>query len=256
MMIDPRRALAVLVLAGSCATTAPPSPARDPKSPTIQATLERATRELYEALQNGDRAVWARWLADDFVLLDRDGTTQDRAAVLADIAPLPPHMKLGFEHAEVTVRDLGGDAAMIAFLLHEHETIFGQTIHVDYRTALTFARRPDGWKVVIFQYVELPRDGAPVAVAPDRLAAYVGEYAVNETTRFVVTLRDGKLRGRRISKASDGAEVELVPEADGVFYVPGTEFRKIFVRDARGEVVEMLDRRKGTDLRWRRSTAS
>jgi len=252
MMIDPRGALAVL-LAASCATTAPPSPG---KSPATRATLERATRELYEALQTGDRAVWDRWLADDFVLLDRDGKTQDRAAVLADIAPLPPHMTLGFEHAELTMRELGGDGAMIAFLLHEHETIFGQTIHVDYRTALTFARRSNGWKVVVFQYVELPRDGAPVAVSPDRLTAYVGEYAVNETTRFVVTFRDGKLRGRRISKASDGAEVELVPEADGVFYVPGTEFRKIFVRDARGEVVEMLDRRKGTDLRWRRATAS
>lgn len=239
----------LIVFLAACASTASTTPRRsDAMSPETERELTAATAEIYAAIPKGDRAVWDRWLSDDFVLLDRDGKTQDRDAVLADFKPLPPGIELAFERVEPMLRPLGPDAGMVAFLVRETETIWGQTIHVDYRTALTFARRGGAWKLIIFQYVELPRDAPPVAVDEARLATYVGEYAADAQTRFAVRLVDGKLRGRR----GTGAEVELVPEADGVFYVPGTEFRKIFVRDARGEVVEMLDRRKGTDTRWRR----
>jgi len=241
-----RSTVLVAVVITACAVSRSGHRAGAPSRTTSE--LEHATKEIYDALPKGDRAVWDRWLADDFVLLDRDGKTQDRAAVLVDIKPLPPGIVLGFTYDELIVRELGRDAAMVAFMVHETETIFGQTLHVDYRTALTFARRNGRWQLVVFQYVEVPRDARAVAIAPDRLAAYVGTYAADAATRYRVTLRDGKLRGRR----GTGDEVELVPEADGVFYVPGTEFRKIFVRDPRGQIVEMLDRRKGTDVRWRK----
>jgi len=210
--------------------------------------LIAATHEIYAAIPIGDREVWDRWLAEDFLLLDRDGKTMDREAVLADFAPLPPGIELELDIAELTTRQLGDDAAMVVFLIRETETIFGQTLHVDYRTGLTFARRNGEWTLVAFQYVELPRDAAPVEVAPARLRAYVGTYAADDATRFEVTLDGDRLAGRREGRPP----VELVPESDGVFYIPGTEFRKIFVRNAAGEVVEMLDRRKGTDVRWRR----
>ena len=64
----------------------------------------------------------------------------------------------------------------------------------------------------------------------------------------MVARRGDKLFGARTGKP----ETELVPESDLVFYVPGSEFRKIFVRDRSGKVIEMLDRRKGSDLRWKR----
>lgn len=242
-----RRALCSLSLvAASCATAA--SPRSLPAASASHGELEAATREIYEAIPVGDRAVWERWLAEDFVLLDRDGKTLDRATVLADFKPLPAGIEVRLAREEMIVRELGRDAALVAFLVRETETIFGQTLRVDYRTALTFARRRGAWKLIAFQYVELPKDAEPADLDPEQLIAYVGNYAADAATRYEVTLRDGRLRGRRVG----GAEVELVPEGDGVFYVPGTEFRKIFVRDRRGEVVEMLDRRKGTDVRWRR----
>lgn len=251
--------LALVTSLAACASGQPPAAARpgpsraaghgDPAANTAE--LEAATREIYEAIPKGDRATWDRWLADDFVLLDRDGKVLDRAAVLADFTPLPPTIQLRLDIEELTMRHLGPDAAMVAFLVRETETIFGQTLHVDYRTALTFARRDGAWRLIVFQYVELPRDGTPVPVPSDRLAAYVGSYRADAETRFVVSQRGDRLFGQRPGRP----EVELVPEADGVFYVPGTEFRKIFVRDGRGEVVELLDRRKGTDVRWRREPA-
>lgn len=245
MLTSTRLIVLFAVLATACISRSGP---RSRGAASTRAELERATIEIYEALPKGDRAVWDRYLAQDFLLLDRDGTTQDRAAVLTDIKPLPAGIELGFTHDDLVVRELSPDSAMVAFMVHETETIFGQTLHVDYRTALTFARREGAWKLIVFQYVEVPRDAPAVLIAPERLAAYVGTYAADATTRYAVTLRDGKLRGRR----GQGEEVELVPEGDGVFYVPGTEFRNIFVRDSGGRVVEMLGRRKGTDVRWRR----
>ncbi len=205
------------------------------------------TRALMRALTEGDRSVWERYLAPDFLLLDRDGSTQARQAVLADIKPLPRGYTLAFALKDIRVLDLG-NSLMVVFLVEETESVFGQLLRVSYRNALTFSKEPSRWQLKVFQYVEIPKDAEPTPISADTLQQYVGEYSAGEGLKYTVRVRENRLFLER----ANGSEVELVPESESVFYSRGTEFRKIFVRSTEGQVVELIDRRKGSDLRFRK----
>lgn len=238
------RSSALLAAASLLVTSCASAPPNVPKQPADDP--HAIFREIYDAIFTGDRAVWERWLAADFVLVDRDGTTKDKKSLIAELEPISPKITLHFDFEEMSERQIDG-GVMLLFLVRETETILGQTLHVDYRNSLLFAPRDGGLRLVAWQYVEIPKDAPPTPVDPTRYDAYVGTYAA-EDARFIVRRIGTRLYGERPGRAS----VELVPEADGVFYVPGTEFRKIFVKNGDGRVIEMLDRRKGSDLRWRR----
>lgn len=209
------------------------------------------TRALMQALTVGDRSVWERYLAPDFLLLDRDGSTQTRQAVLADIKPLPSGYTLAFGIKDIRVVDLG-NSLMVVFLVEETETVFGQLLKVSYRNALTFSKEPQRWQLKVFQYVEIPKDAEPTPISADILQKYVGEYSAGGGLKYVVRTRDNRLFLERPA----GGEVELLPESESVFYSKASEFRKIFIRNSEGLVVELIDRRKGSDLRFRKTSAT
>lgn len=243
-----RLAALVLCLPACAAPARPPTtPPEQPDSAQVSRALVQVVRRLYDTLAPGDRATWDAILDPQFVLVDRDGAVKTRREIMAELEPLPSHIKLELGIDEAMAHDLG-ETAVLIYLTREREEIFGQTLLVDYRNTMVFRRHPKGWRLLLWQYVEVPRDPAPVAVDPATLDAFVGEYAADEQVRYVVERRGDRLLGARAGQQP----VELVPEGPGVFAQPGSEFRKIFVRDAGGRVTEMLDRRKGTDLRWRR----
>ena len=202
---------------------------------------------ILDSIATGDKEPWRRWLADDFVLLDRDGSVKLRSHLVDGTAPLKPGYELKLTMQDIESRDLG-DAAVLIYRVVEEMKVFGQPLHVEYRNSHVFEKRDGRWQMLVWQYVELPRDPEPVAVDPARLNGLAGEYALSDGVQFVVSVRDGKLYGARAGRA----ETELIPESSDVFCSPSSEFRKIFVRDASGTAVEMIDRRKGSDTRWKR----
>ena len=220
--------------------------AEDP-APALVDQLSAVVREIYDSIVPGDREVWERRLADDFVLVDRDGAMRTKSELLAEIEPLPAAITLDLGIAEARARDLG-EAAILTYLTREVEVIWGQTLHVDYRNTMVFDREDGEWRLVAWQYVEVPKDGEPVWVDPRVYDAYVGEYEAAPGVTYAVVRRGDRLYGQRTGRP----ETELVPEGESVFYVPGAEFRKLFVRDRNGVVTGIVDRRKGTDVHWRK----
>lgn len=221
----------------------PPSHAAQPDT---AAQLRAIVESLTEAIGPGDKAVFDRWLAEDFILVDRDGSIKRKKEIVEGTTPITPGFTLKIRIGESEVREFG-DVAVLVNELIEDMDVFGQPLHVRYRDTHVFERRDGEWKLVVWHYVEIPKDAAPVAVDYASYDALVGEYAFGER-RFVVTRRGEKLFGQRVGKT----EVELVPESESVFYVPGSEFRKIFIRDSEKKVTGMLDRRKGSDVLWTR----
>lgn len=234
--------LALLLLLLPAATTA----AGSRTASELHAIIEALTG----AIAPGDKAVFDRWLADDFILVDRDGSIKRKKEIVEGTSPLPTGFTLKIRIGQSEVRDFGNVAVSVNEVIEDME-VFGQPLHVVYRDTHVFHKRNGEWKLVVWQYVELPKDGAPVPVDPARYDELVGEYAWGER-RFVVTRRGDKLFGARAGKP----ESELVPESETVFYVPGSEFRKIFVRDRGGKITGILDRRKGSDVLWTRIPAA
>lgn len=219
----------------------------DEASPRLVDQLTGVVQEIYDAVISGERATWERVLADSFVLVDRDGAMKSKLELLPELRPLPQSISLQLGIAEAKARDLG-QTAILTYLTREVEVIWGQTLHVDYRNMMVFGRRQGVWQLEAWQYVEIPKDGTPVRVDPSIYDQYVGTYEAAPEVRYVVTHRDGRLFGQRAGRP----EAELVPEGEGVFYTPQSEFRKLFVKDDNGHVMGFLDRRKGSDTFWRR----
>lgn len=223
------------------------APARAAVSET-EADLKAIVQEVADAIAPGDRAVFDRWLADDFILVDRDGSLKTKKEILDGTTPIADGFTLAIRIGESSFRDFGETAVLVNEVIEDMD-VFGQPLHVLYRDTHVFVRRGGGWKMVVWHYVEIPKDPVPIAVDARRFDDVVGEYAFGDR-RYLVTRRGGKLFGARAGKA--GSETELIPESETVFAVPGSEFRKIFVRDASGRVTGIVDRRKGSDVLWTR----
>lgn len=234
-----RSSICILILF-SLSAAAAPSPA--------ERELVAITETIMDSIATGEKEPWRRWLSDDFVLLDRDGTVKHKQELVDGTAPIRPGYELKLALTDIESRDLGGDAAVLMYRVLEDMRIFGQPIHVEYRNSHVFAKRDGRWQMLTWHYVELLRDPDPVPVDPKRYADLTGEYALSDSVSLVVTTRNGKLYGARAGRP----EVELIPECEHVFGSPASEFRKIFVRDATGKVIEMIDRRKGSDTRWKK----
>jgi len=209
--------------------------------------LQTAVQQMLDAIGAGDRPVFERWLADDFILVNRDGSVANRKEFLDGVAPLPPGYKGRIVFTEVETRNLGNTVVLVGRAIEDLQ-IFTEALHVNFRNTFVFARRGGRWKLVAWQYVEFPKDPQPARLEPARLDDYVGEYTVSNELQYVVSRKGDVLFGSRAGRK----DVELIPESIDVFFIPGSEIRKLFVRDDAGRVVEMVDRRKGTDLRWRR----
>ena len=108
--------------------------------PTHKTQLE----EVYsQSFVTGDTRVAERMVADDFVGLEPNGKTSDKAAVLVDVTsePRPTSLKI----TALTVR-LHGDTAIA--LGTEEDTNAGTTTLTLRRWLDTWRNTPAGWRLV------------------------------------------------------------------------------------------------------------
>lgn len=54
-----------------------------------QDELVRRTQELFDSVASGDQAPWKKYFADDCMYFDEKGRSMDKAALVADVSPLP-----------------------------------------------------------------------------------------------------------------------------------------------------------------------
>jgi len=234
--------LAVLLLP----TNAPAEKA----SGRTEAELKKMTGELLSAVASGDWAVWDRYLDDSMIYTSEDGRTMTKAQLKEEIKPLPPGFSgtIEVESAEIHVY---GDSAVVSHEDLERENVFDQKLVSHYHITDTWTRKDGRWRLVASQVLVRLQDPAPATIVDRRgWDDYVGRYDLSPSVSFTVTREGDRLYGQRTGRPKQ----ELLPETDTVFFNAGApRTRKIFVRDAAGKVVRIVDRRDGRDLLWTRA---
>src|SRR5882757_2829892 len=87
----------------------------------------RRTQELFDSVVPGDKTPWKKYWADDCMFFDEKGRQMDKAALLADITPMPP----GYAGTIKVVRPkihIDNDVAIMTYDCDETESIFGQNL--------------------------------------------------------------------------------------------------------------------------------
>jgi hypothetical protein len=216
-------------------------------TPITEAELVRRTQELYDAVAPGDKAPWQRYYADDCLFFDEKGRSMDKAALVADVAPLPK----GYGGAIRVVHPksrIFKQVAILSYDADETETIFGQRLSARYHTTDTWMLRKGEWRIVASQTLRYYEDPAQGQTDPARFEDYTGTYELSPGNRMTVGVENGALvmqRGQR-------PQVELFPEGGPVFFRKGVEGRIVFHLDAAGKADVLLERRNHEDVVWKR----
>jgi hypothetical protein len=212
-----------------------------------QEELLRRSQELFDSVVPGNKEPWKTYFADDAIYFDEKGRNMDKAALVADIAPLPPgysgQIKIGKAASRIV-----GDTAVVSYDLDETETIFGQNLSARYHETDTWLRRNGVWQIVAAQALRYYEDPAIGKSDPKTLASFCGTYELAPGQTRTVTTENGKLFGER-----KGKKEELFPETSEIFFRKGIEGRILFRSNDKGDIDTLIDRRNNEDVIWRKT---
>ena len=165
----------------------------------VKAQLIETTRHLLDAIAPGDKAPWAKVMAEECLYSDENGTTMTKAKFLEELGPLPAgysgNMKL-----EKPQFILAGDTAILAYELNEQETVFGQELHARYHATDTWVRRDGQWRMIASQVVRTIEEKLLPQVEAVGDASKPGHwFAIQDrvAARDQVTQRQGKSQMQR-----------------------------------------------------------
>jgi hypothetical protein len=208
--------------------------------------LRKASQELLDAVATGRVEAWKKYLDDRLVHVDENGVTRTKQELLKELAPLPPgltgSMVIDRFHAE-----FHGDVAVAAYEIQERLDFHGQVLHTRFRSSDTWIKTPAGWRLIAQQVAVVLKDPPSIKLPQSQLCAYDGTYALTPQIEVKVRCSASGLTMQRTGQPA----VDYLPETADVFFSPGQpRGRRLFVRDAAGKIVAMLDRREGEDIRW------
>ena len=113
-----------------------------------------------DAVSAGNKSPWQKYFADDCMYFDEKGRSMNKAALLADVSPLP----LGYSGSIKLVKaqsHITRDTAILSYDLDESETIFGQSMTARYHGTDTWLLRDGQWQIVAGQMLRYYEDPAP-----------------------------------------------------------------------------------------------
>lgn len=234
-----RRAAAMALVAGLALA----SPALAAVS---DAQLIARSQALLDAVGSGDKALWAKTLADDGVFTDEDGEVRTKAQVVAQIAPLPS----GFVGALRVVAPKvvrSGDTAVLTYEAMETLTVHGQTLRTHYHTTDVYRTDRPEPRLIASQTSVLPAEAKPVG-PPASLADFAGDYRLGPTDRMRLSVEGGAL----VSTRNGAREVLIALGGDWFARTGRPRVHRIFIRDGSGRVTGFTERRDNGDLMWSR----
>ena len=210
--------------------------------------LIRIAQELLDAVASGDKAVWEKHVADDVIYTDENWRILTKTQLLDSLAPLPKGYSGSIRVTNVQSR-IHGDSAVLSYRALEEEEIFGQKISPTYLVTETYFKSNGRWRMIASHVAVRPSDRKPITLKPTSYKSVAGEYELTQGVTYTITVEDNKLMGQRTGRAKE----ELLAADENTFFPKGTiRGEKIFVRDASGRVIHMLDRRENNDLVWKR----
>jgi len=206
------------------------------------ATVQRQAQELNDAVTYGRADVWARYMHDDGVYTDEEGTRSTKAEIVAQITPLPAGIS-----GVLTTQDFQakrtGDVIVTTYVADEHETYHGAALHCQYRNTVTWVRTQGVWQILALQAMALRTDPPEIALA--QLDDYVGTYRLSSDVAYTITRTADGLSGQQTS----GRTRPLKAEVRDMFFNPGRpRYRFVFMRGADGRVERLIQRREAWDI--------
>jgi hypothetical protein len=217
-----------------------------PTADATEAELRRMTQEMLDAIAPGHAHVWQRYLHDRLIHVDETGTVRNKKELLAELTPLPAGLvgKLEIDKFEVAVHD---KVAVVAHEDQEYLEYHGQTLRSRFRSADTWLRTPEGWRLIAQHTSAVLKDPPAITLTTEQLCAYDGAYSLTKDITATVSCAEGGLTVERTGRPT----AKYVPEVLDVFFVAGQpRTRRIFLRDEKGKVMGFVDRREGEDVRW------
>ena len=242
-MLAPAAALPIAT--AKAATAAASAPVSDDA-----ALIARQIQELNDAITYGRAEVWARYLHDNAVFTDEEGAVSDKAAMVAQIQPLPAGISGNLSTQDFRAHRFD-DIIVCTYIIDERETYHSAQLHCQYRNTVTWVSTHDGWKLISGQSLALRTDPPEFALTPAQQQDYVGVYRVSGDTTFTITRGDGGLSGQQ----NDARARVLKAEVLDLLFSPGRpRYRYVFMRDAHGRVDRMIERREAWDMVFMRES--
>jgi len=216
-----------------------------PADPALSDLLKRQTQELSEAGQNGERAVLDRYLDADVIYTDEDGSMSSKADVLESTKA-----KQKIEHS-ITVTEwqlrVQGNVATATFVDVLKQMLFGRSVEFRYRSTETWLKKKQGWKLISSHTLVLLQDPPQTILSSTQLRDYVGRYhRLGDETLVDLAIVNSYLVPTVVGNAAGAA---WKAETRDVFFTPGQpRIRRVFLRDAAGNVTGYSNRLEGRDI--------
>jgi uncharacterized protein (TIGR02246 family) len=203
----------------------------------VEQEIRRLERDWFDSYVRGDRAAFDRIVADDAVMTYGNGKVGNKSEAIAEIkAPADASYSLASDDVQVRVY---GDMAIVTGRVTEKGTFNGRSINSQSRYTDVWVRRNGRWQVVATQNTRLPQIPPTAAAAtnttPSAYDAYVGQYEL--APNLVITITRN---GNRLISELGGRKSELTPQSETQFSIPAANILLTFVRDANGQVTQMI----------------
>jgi ketosteroid isomerase-like protein len=121
---------------------------------TLPPDIAKAVEEYDLAQAHNDIPILDRLVADDFVLVNSNGTIENKRQYLADFNF--PGFKINPYVLEQRIEKVWGDAAMVGGLLHLRWTQDGKRQSRTLRIAYVWARHGGRWRTTYAQVTRVP----------------------------------------------------------------------------------------------------
>lgn len=211
-----------------------------PNNPAEQEIID-LEHERLKAFARDDKATFERLVTDDLTMTHSSGEVANKAelmAVMRRSTPDRPLPALSIEDVKVRVYD--NAAVMTGSLV---ETARDGRRVVVYRFTNTYTKQKGRWRMSAGQLTTLSRERAVIKLDPKSYDAYVGQYR-NPAGRILNIVREGD----KLIAEAGGQKAELFPAADAQFFLKDADVLLVFVKDERGRVTRLINRRPNGDV--------
>lgn len=207
----------------------------------LKIDLMTAIRTFDDAHTRGDKAAVERTIADDYMMIGRDGRVSYKADTIKGL-PEPKdagNVKITHKYSNVQVRNYG-ETALLSFLDDPVIQIGDQTINDQVRVTKIFRRNNGQWHLAAQHETTIKKVQDPpiVKMDPKVLSEYVGQYEISPSLKLVVETDGEKLFTYTSDPENKSA---LYPMGENTFFYKGLGDRVVFVREASGKVTEAVN---------------
>ena len=207
----------------------------------VQREIIDLEHERLKAFARDDKATFERLVTDDLTMTHSSGAVADKAEVMAVMRRSTPERPLpALSIEDVNLRVYGNAAVMTGLLVETADD--GRRVET-LRFTNTYIKEKGRWRMSAGQLTTLSRERASIKLDPKSYDAYVGQYR-NPGGRVLNVVREGD----KLLAQVGGQKEEVFPAAEDQFFLKGADVLLVFVKDERGRVIRLINRRPNGDV--------